>query len=208
MAAQAAGLLLALCAGAVGASSPVTAPADPAWKADADDQFLLDVNIRQLRLGDGVRAYNDARRHLCCLRRLFDDPRCADAHRSDVQKGRAAGRFKEDNRISIDYGAGTATYGGKTEALSRGAIRETPEGWCVQAAALGRWFGIGVKPVTTGSVLLLQSEAKLPVELAVERKKARGAYPKARFDLSSLPRLTCPIGCGGRRLSISSLPPA
>ena len=28
-----------------------------AWTADPEEQFLLDVNIRQLRLGDGVRAY-------------------------------------------------------------------------------------------------------------------------------------------------------
>ena len=30
----------------------------PTWTADPDDQFLLDVHIRQLVLGDGVRAYN------------------------------------------------------------------------------------------------------------------------------------------------------
>ena len=42
-------------AGAVAAwaATPVT----PAWSADPDSQFMLDVNIRQLRLGDGVRAY-------------------------------------------------------------------------------------------------------------------------------------------------------
>ncbi len=51
-----AALLLALCAGAVGASAPE--PASSGWKPDPDDQFLLDVHIRQLRLGDGVRAYN------------------------------------------------------------------------------------------------------------------------------------------------------
>jgi hypothetical protein len=58
-----AALLLALCAGGAGTSAtspgPVTTPASVAgWKADPDDQYLLDVNIRQLRLGDGVRAYN------------------------------------------------------------------------------------------------------------------------------------------------------
>ena len=48
--------LLALAsAGAIGASA--AAPATRPWVADPDDQFLLDVNIRQLRLGDGVRAY-------------------------------------------------------------------------------------------------------------------------------------------------------
>ena len=48
--------LMALAsAGAIGASA--TAPDGRPWIADPDDQFLLDVNIRQLRLGDGVRAY-------------------------------------------------------------------------------------------------------------------------------------------------------
>ena len=50
-----AAVLLALCAGGIGASAP-GAQAE-AWTADPDTQFLLDVNIRQLRLGDGVRAY-------------------------------------------------------------------------------------------------------------------------------------------------------
>ena len=47
--------LLALCGGAVGASAPPP-PAAASWTADPEDQFLLDVNIRQLKLGDGVRA--------------------------------------------------------------------------------------------------------------------------------------------------------
>ena len=56
-------------------------------------------------------------------------------------------------------------------------MRETPEGWCVDSAALGRWFKLGVKPLTAGSVLMLESEAKLPVEMAIEREAARGANP-------------------------------
>ena len=50
-------LLLALCAGSVSASTVPAVPATP-WVADPDEQFLLDVDIRQLKLGDGVRAYN------------------------------------------------------------------------------------------------------------------------------------------------------
>ena len=34
-------------------------------------------------------------------------------------------------------------------------------------SGFARWFGIGVKPITSGSVLILDSEAKLPVELAM-----------------------------------------
>ena len=186
-----AGLLMALCAGAVGASSPVTAPTGSTWKADADDQYLLDVNIRQLRLGDGVRAYNTPE-GTCVV--LGDFLTTLDVPmRIDLTARKASGwAFKESNRISVDYGAGTATYGGKTEALPAGTIRETPEGWCVQATALGRWFGIGVKPVTTGSVLLLQSEAKLPVELAIERQRRAAHIRKASFDLSSLPQVRIP----------------
>src|SRR5690349_6601502 len=54
-----AAMLLALCAGGVAASTPPAATkGGAAWSADPDDQFLLDVTIRQFRLGDGVRAYN------------------------------------------------------------------------------------------------------------------------------------------------------
>jgi len=42
-------------AGAVAAWA--ASPVGEAWTADPEAQFLLDVNIRQLRLGDGVRAY-------------------------------------------------------------------------------------------------------------------------------------------------------
>ena len=53
-----AAMLLALCAGSVAASAPGPPAPAPGWTADPDEQFLLDVNIRQLKLGDGVRAYN------------------------------------------------------------------------------------------------------------------------------------------------------
>ena len=47
-----AALLAAICGAGVGASTPSLGPsADKVWRADPDYQFLLDVNIRQLRLG-------------------------------------------------------------------------------------------------------------------------------------------------------------
>ncbi|MEA3068328.1 MAG: hypothetical protein QOK41_1735, partial [Sphingomonadales bacterium] len=91
-----------------------------------------------------------------------------------------------------DYGALKASYGAKSEAIAPGVIRETPEGWCVQASALSRWFGIGVKPLTAGSVLLLQSDAKLPIELAMERQQRAAHFHRASFDLSSLPQVRVP----------------
>lgn len=182
-------MLLALGAGGVAASAPP--PAAAAWTADPDDQFLLDVNIRQLRLGDGVRAYNTPE-GTCVV--LGDFLTTLDVPmRIDIGAKKASGwAFKETNRISIDYGAMTAAYGISSEPIAPGTIRETPEGWCVQAAALSRWFGIAVKPVTAGSVLMLQSDIKLPVELAMERQLRAQRIKPAKFDLGSLPRVRLP----------------
>lgn len=186
-----AAMLLALCAGGVAASTPPAGPATGSWQADPDDQFLLDVNIRQLKLGEGVRAYNTPE-GTCVV--LGDFLTTLDVPmKIDLAAKQASGwAFKESNRISIDYAAMTAAYGAKSEAIASGVIRQTPEGWCVQAAALARWFGIGVKPVTSGSVLVLESDAKLPVELAIERQKRAQSIRPARFDISSLPQVRLP----------------
>ena len=186
-----AALLLALCAGGVAASTPPPGAAAAAWQADPDDQFLLDVNIRQLKLGEGVRAYN-APEGTCVV--LGDFLTTLDVPmKIDLPAKQASGwAFKESNRISIDYAAGTAAYGATSERLAPGVIRETPEGWCVQTSALTRWFGIGVKPVTSGSVLVLESDAKLPVELAIERQKRAQSIRPARFNLASLPQVRLP----------------
>ena len=185
-----AAILLAVCASGVGAAAQ-TPPRVAAWTADPDEQFLLDVNIRQLRLGEGVRAYNTPE-GTCVV--LGDFLTTLDVPmRIDLTGKKASGwAFKESNRISIDYGALTASFGARTETIAPGTIRETPEGWCVQTSALARWFGIGVRPVTAGSALLLQSDAKLPVELAVERQMRAQRIKPASFDLSSLPQVRIP----------------
>ena len=184
-----AAMLLALSAGGLAASAPAKCRAQ--WTADPDDQFLLDVHIRQLVLGDGVRAYN-APEGTCVV--LGDFLTTLDVPmRIDLTAKKASGwAFKENNRItSIIRRCGRA-YGAKSEPIAPGTIRETPEGWCVQAAALARWFGIGVTPVTAGSALLLQSDAKLPVELAMEREARAARIKPAKFDLSSLPQVRIP----------------
>ena len=134
------------------AATPVT----DKWAADPDEQFLLDVKIHQYQLGDGVRAYSTPE-GACVVFGDFlntlDVPM-----KIDLGAKKASGwAFKESNTISIDVGSGKVAYGGKTEALASTAIRETPEGWCVDTGALSRWFGIGVKPVTNGSGRILES---------------------------------------------------
>lgn len=184
-----AAVLLALCAGGIGASAP-GAQAEQ-WTADPDTQFLLDVNIRQLRLGDGVRAYATPE-GTCVV--LGDFLTALDVPmRIDLTAKRASGwAFKEKHQIAIDYAAMTARYGGASEQLAAGTIRETPEGWCVDTAALTRWFGISVKAVTAGSILKLESKDKLPVELAMERVARAKLIKKASFDLKSLPQVRLP----------------
>jgi hypothetical protein len=186
-------VLLALCAGSLAESAPSPAPAPaPSWTADPDEQFILDVQIRQLRLGDTVRAYN-APEGTCVV--LGDFLTALDVPmRIDLTAKKASGwAFKEANRIIIDNATLRASYGDrKVENIAPGTIRETPEGWCVQTAALTRWFGITVKPMTSGSVLMLQSDQKLPIELQMERRQRAARIHPASFDLHSLPQVRVP----------------
>jgi len=187
--------LMALAsAGAVGAlaASPVIQHAADVWTADPDDQYLLDVNIRQLRLGDGVRAY--ATPEGTCI--VFGDflTSLDVPIKIDLEGKSASGwAFKETHKIQIDQRSGQVRYGAEAETLAKGAVRDVPEGWCVDTAALSRWFGIKVLPKTNGSALILESDAKLPVELAVERRR-RAARLKhnASIELSSLPQVRLP----------------
>ncbi len=183
--------LMALAsAGAFGALT--TPSTGDGWTADPDDQFLLDVNIRQQRLGDGVRAY--ATPSGTCI--VFGDFLTAldVPMKIDLQSNSASGwAFKEAHKIQIDRRSGQVRYGTQAEALAKGSVRDVPEGWCVDSTALGRWFGIKVLPKTNGSALMLESEAKLPVELAVERRRRAAQLKKnAALDLKSLPQVRLP----------------
>ncbi len=182
--------MLALC-GAGAAVAPAATPTTDGWSPDPEAQFLLDVNLRRLRLGDGVRAYQTPEG--TCI--IFGDflTTLDVPMKIDLAAKKASGwAFKEQHKISIDAASGVVTYGDKTEALARGTVRETPDGWCVDSAALSRWFGIGVKSNTNASALILESQAKLPVELAIERQQRASRIKPARFDLTTLPQVKIP----------------
>src|SRR6476660_3372286 len=104
-------MLLALCAGSLAASAPERPAAEaPAWKADPEEEFILDVNVRALKLGDTVRAYNTPE-GTCVV--LGDFLTALDVPmRIDLTAKKASGwAFKESNRITIDYSALRASYG-------------------------------------------------------------------------------------------------
>lgn len=182
----------ALVVGSTVAALAGESPANDTWSADPDEQYLLDVSIRQLRMNDGVRAYNTPSGP--CV--LFGDfVKALDLPiQVDLAGRKASGwAIKESNKLSINLAARTVSYGAKSEPMAQHAVRETPEGWCVDTASLARWIGIGVKPVTSGSALFLESEAKLPFELAAEReRRAARLAQKAKFDIATLPKVKLP----------------
>ena len=174
------------------------------WSADPEEQFLLDVNIRQLRLGDGVRAYNTPE-GTCVLFgdlvKTLDLPIKIDLAAKNGQRMGLQGSQPDLDRPRLGE---SRPIRDKSEPIAAGTVHETPDGWCVETNGIGRWFGIGVKPMTSGSALLLESEAKLPVELAMERRKARRSSSSRPSSISrAFRRCGCPIACGARRRSIS-----
>ena len=179
-------VLLALaCAGAAVSFAESPRP----FAVDAESQYLLDVNIRQLRLGEGVRGYPTPE-GACVL--LGDMVTVLDVPvKVDLAAKRATGwAFAETNKLDIDLGARRVAYGARQEALEPGAVRETPDGWCVDSNALGRWLGVGVKVSPYSSVITLTTEAKLPVELSREREmRARHLKKPAAFPLEGLPQV-------------------
>ena len=113
--------------GALAASPSEVGPVAGGWTADPDDQFLLDVNIRQMRLGDGVRAY--ATPGGTCI--VFGDFLTAldVPMKIDLEAKSASGwAFKEAHKIHIDQRAGQVRYGAQAEALAKGVVRDVPEG--------------------------------------------------------------------------------
>lgn len=174
--------------------APATGSSDQDWTADPDAQFLLDVNIRRQILGNGVRAYQTPE-GACVM--LGDFLTTLDVPmKIDLGAGKAHGwAFSEKNRVSIDRNAKTAEFNGKRESFAISAVRETPEGWCVDQNALARWFGLSVKADVYNSLLLLDSKDKLPVELAILRKSRGQEVARKRqaaMVLSGLPRVKVP----------------
>ena len=177
-------------AGAV--SAPATDATGDAWSADPDSQYLLDVNVRAIRLGDGVRAY-ETPEGTCVVAgdflKALDVPISVDVAAATMN----GWALTEKNRVAVDRKAGTVRYGDKSEKLLAAHIRDTPEGWCVDTAALGRWLGFTIRPSLAGSALVIDSQAKLPVEMAAERRRRAAQLKKnAALDLGALPQVKLP----------------
>lgn len=184
--------LLLMAAVVAGAGAPASAPVvEQPWTANADEQFLLDLQIRQSVLGEGVRAY-PIPGGTCLI--LGDLVTALDLPVSiDLKARKAEGwAFTEAHRLRIDRLAGEAEVAGQRVTLAPGTIRDAPEGWCVETSAAARWLGIGLEARTDAAVLLLKSEKKLPVELAAERRERASRLTRASLDLGGLPKVRLP----------------
>ncbi len=180
-----AALLALACVGTVASFAEAPRP----FAVDPESEYLLDVNIRQLRLGEGVRGYPTPEGS-CLL--LGDMATVLDLPvRIDLARKRASGwAFRETNRLDIDLGARSVAFGANREALAPGAVRQTANGWCIDSATLGRWLGIDIKVSPYSSVVTLDTKDKLPVELSRERDmRAKNFKKPAAFPLEGLPTI-------------------
>ena len=185
-------MALAALMGGPGFAAPVKAAETGGWQANDDDALLLDVRLSQYRLGDGVRGYQTPEG--VCLD-FADIIMALDIPvRVDKKLRRATGwAFEEARTIVLDRESAKAQIMNKSESLRASDIRDTPEGWCVDSKRLSGWLGITMQPDTANALLLIKSQSRLPVEMAMERKsRAAKIRPITSFDLKSLPNSSAP----------------
>ncbi len=183
--------VLALAAGMLNIPA-VPAFASGGWKANDDDMLLLDIRSKKYRIGDGVRGYRTPS-GVCVdfadIIMSFDLP-----VRLDKKSRRATGwLFEEARTFTLDRELNQVQIVNRSEKLTASVLRDTPEGWCVDVKALGRWLDVELKPDLSNALLVVSADRKLPFELAEERKKRAGRIRSAqRIDLSNYPQARDP----------------
>jgi hypothetical protein len=178
------------------AAGVLMTPAAPAfasgWKANDDDQLLLDVRVARWRVGDGVRGYQTDK-GVCVdfadLIIAFDLP-----IRLDKKSRRATGwLFEESRTFTLDREANRVQIVNSSAALADGDVYDVPEGWCVDTKVLARWLNVEVTADLSDALLVIKADRKLPFELTEERKeRAAKIRPVTNFDLRSLPQAKDP----------------
>ncbi|MFM5952961.1 MAG: carboxypeptidase regulatory-like domain-containing protein [Novosphingobium sp.] len=164
------------------------------WSANDDDALILELHSGKYKLGETLRGYQTPE-GVCVdfadLIQTLDLP-----VRLDKKSRRATGWiFAEDQRLVIDRDSNTVQTMNGNRAIGAGAIRDTPEGWCIDLPALSTWMGVTFKPDLGNMAIKIETDRKLPFLEAIERKSraARLRQPADRdFDLASLPQAASP----------------
>jgi hypothetical protein len=164
------------------------------WAPDPEDQLLLELRSGAYRLGEPLRGYQTPQ-GVCVdftdLIQALDLP-----VRLDKKSRRATGwLFAEDQRLILDRDSNTVQSVNGLRGIGAGAIVDTPEGWCMDLAALSTWMGVRFKADLGNLAIKLESDRKLPFLEAIERRSraARLRSPAlAEFDLAKLPQAQAP----------------
>ncbi len=182
----------ALAAAAAGVW-PQGAGASPGWQPSEDDALLLELHSGRYRLGETLRGYQTPD-GLCVdfgdLIQAMDLP-----IRLDRKSRRATGWiFAESERFTLDRDQNTVQIVNTEAQIAPGAVYDTPEGWCLDTAALSGWFGVTFRPDLANQVVKLETSRKLPFLDAIERRSraARLRPEPGEFDLARLPRAETP----------------
>ncbi|MEH6757094.1 MAG: carboxypeptidase-like regulatory domain-containing protein [Parasphingorhabdus sp.] len=179
----------------ISAAAPFMVPsahAQSAWTANDDDALLFDLRSGKYRLGDGIRGYQTANGicvDLADVIMAFDVP-----IRLDKKSRRATGWiFAERETLTIERDTNSVQKVSGKRKLAPGEIYDTPEGWCVDVEKLSDWLDVDLKPDLSNALLVVETDKKLPFQLALERKeRAAKIRPRQKFDLASLPQSTQP----------------
>lgn len=167
------------------------------WKASEDDALLLELRSGQFTLGDPLRGYQTPQG--VCVD-FADAIQALDVPvRLDKKSRRATGWFfSEDRRLVLDRDANAVQAMGGSGTIGPNDIYDTPEGWCVNLAALSKWTGVGFRADVSNLAVVIESERKLPFLEALERKRRAARlqsgpqFDQQPFNLASLPQARAP----------------
>ena len=185
---------LAAALGAAAAGMCASPSFAEAWAPGEDDALLLELHSGQYKLGEALRGYQTPS-GVCVdfadLLQTLDLP-----VRLDKKSRRATGwLFGEDQKFMIDRDSNIVQNVNGNAAIGVDAIRDTPEGWCMDLAALSGWMGVQLRPELGSMTITLKSDRPLPFLEAIERKSraARLRQPRdTQFNLASLPQADAP----------------
>ena len=163
------------------------------WEPTIDDSLLFEMRAGRYRLEGDIRGYNT---DIGSCVDFADVIQALDLPiRLDTKSRRATGwLFSEARTITIDRDSNTVQIVNSRTELQSGAIYDTPEGWCVDVAALSEWFEIDVVADPYNQILKLEGDPSLPFLQAIERRSRAARLRPARqeFDLSALPQADMP----------------
>lgn len=164
----------------------------------ADDTLLLELRSGSYILGEPLRGYQ-TRQGVCVD--LADAIQALDVPvRLDKKSRRATGWFfAEDQRLVIDRDANLVQTGGQSRPIAANEIYDTPEGWCIDLAALSKWAGVRFRADLSNLAIVIESDRKLPFLEALDRKRRAARLQSgatmsaaAGFDLAALPTARSP----------------